>query len=168
MLSTTSEYALRIMIALTEAGGDSMTTEQIGNFTNVPVDYAGKVLQWLGRAQLVRGRRGRGGGFKLSCDPNATSLLDIVNVIDPLQRITSCPLERDQHKDKLCALHRRIDEVIAQLEDSLRSMTLTSVVEEGDGEPSLCQPSNNGGESQPGVSNREVARQPAAGPSQPQ
>lgn len=140
MLSTTSEYALRIMIALTEANGESMTTEQIGSFTSVPVDYAGKVLQWLGRSQLVRGRRGRGGGFKLACDPDKTSLLDIVNVIDPLTRITACPLDRESHRDHLCALHQRLDEVIAQLETSLGSLTLTSVVEGSDGEPALCRP----------------------------
>jgi len=140
MLSTTSEYALRIMIALTESSSDLMTTEQIARITNVPVDYAGKVLQWLGRAKLVRGRRGRGGGFKLLCDPSETSLLDIVNVIDPLTRITSCPLERETHRDHLCALHQRIDDVLALLEESLGGMSLTNVIEDSDGAPALCQP----------------------------
>jgi len=139
MLSTTAEYALRIMIALTESVGGPSTSESIARSTQVPSDYAVKVLQMLGRANLVRAQRGRGGGFQLSCDPKTTSLLDVVSVIDPLKRITQCPLGRPEHDGGLCPLHRRIDEVTAQLESSLRSMTLQSVVDDSTGS-ALCQP----------------------------
>ena len=139
MLSNTAEYALRIMIALTEAGGEPLTSERIADATRVPGDYAVKVLQWLGRASMVRGQRGRKGGFKLSCDPNKTTLLDVVNVIDPLERIESCPLGREQHEEGLCPLHKRLDDVIAILMDSLSQMTLRSVVDGQEG-PAMCRP----------------------------
>ena len=58
MLSTTAEYALRIMIALTETKGGPSTSESIARATQVPSDYAVKVLQMLGRANLVRAQRG--------------------------------------------------------------------------------------------------------------
>ncbi len=140
MLSTTAEYALRIMIHLTEADGEQLTSESIARATKVPTDYTVKVLQWLGRARMVQGQRGRRGGFRLECDPNRTTLLDVVNVIDPLERIVDCPLGRESHKSKLCPLHSRIDEVIALLQGSLGQMTLQSVVD-GTRGPSLCQPS---------------------------
>ena len=139
MLSNTAEYALRIMITLAEAADEPMTSERIAEITRVPPDYAVKVLQWLGRAHLVRGQRGRKGGFRLDCDPKTTSLLDVVNVIDPLERISSCPLGREAHQDGLCPLHSRLDEVVAILIDSLGQMTLESVVNGRQG-PSLCQP----------------------------
>ena len=140
MLSTTSEYALRIMIHLAESNGEQLTSETIAHATKVPADYTVKVLQWLGRARMVQGQRGRRGGFRLECDPNRTTLLDVVNVIDPLERIVDCPLGREAHKSKLCPLHSRIDEVIALLQDSLGQMTLQSVIE-GTRGPTLCQPS---------------------------
>lgn len=138
MLSSTAEYALRIMIALTEADGEPMTSEQIAEMTKVPADYAVKVLQSLGRARLVRGQRGRRGGFRLACDPDETTLLDIVNVIDPLERITECPLGRTAHRGRLCPLHSRLDDVIGILIDSLDGMTLRSVMK-GKRGPALCQ-----------------------------
>jgi Rrf2 family nitric oxide-sensitive transcriptional repressor len=138
LLSNTAEYALRIMITLTEADEDPLTSEQIAEQTRVPSDYAVKVLQWLGRAQMVRGQRGRKGGFKLSCDPNQTSLLDVVNVIDPLERIAACPLGRTAHQEGLCPLHSRLDDVIAILMDSLSRMTLRSVVDGQEG-PAMCR-----------------------------
>ncbi len=139
MLSNTAEYALRIMITLAESSAEPLTSERIADATRVPADYAVKVLQWLGRAHLVRGQRGRKGGFRLDCDPKTTTLLDVVNVIDPLERISVCPLGREAHEDGLCPLHSRLDEVVAILIDSLGQMTLESVVNGRQG-PSLCQP----------------------------
>ena len=140
MLTTTTEYALRIMIHLAESNGEQLTSESIAQATKVPTDYTVKVLQWLGRARMVQGQRGRRGGFRLVCDPNRTTLLDVVNVIDPLERIVDCPLGREAHKSSLCPLHSRIDEIIALLQDSLGQMTLQSVIE-GTRGPALCQPS---------------------------
>jgi Rrf2 family protein len=139
MLSGTAEYALRIMISLTEAGGDAMTSGQIAAATKVPGDYALKILRSLGRAGLVGARRGRGGGFRLGCDPKKTSLLDVVNVIEPLERIRECPLGREAHRSRLCPLHRRLDELIAMLQDSLADMSLQGVVQ-GQPGPALCPP----------------------------
>jgi Rrf2 family nitric oxide-sensitive transcriptional repressor len=139
MLSTTAEYAMRIMIVLTEAGNNPVTSETIAAQAKVPADYSVKVLQMLARANLVRAQRGRGGGFQLDCDPAVTSLLDIVNAIDPLERITTCPLDRTDHTNGLCPLHTRLDEVIVLLQESLRKMTLKSVIEGEEG-PTLCAP----------------------------
>lgn len=140
MLSNTAEYALRIMIVLAEDPDNPQTSAQIAEATKVSGDYAVKILQWLGRAGLVRGRRGRGGGFRLRCDPNRTTLLDIVNVIDPLERITTCPLGRDAHRNKLCPLHSRLDEIIGILTDSLGDMTIQDVIDGAKG-PTLCRSS---------------------------
>jgi Rrf2 family protein len=127
------------MITLAEAGDDPMTSDRIAEAAKVPADYAIKVLQLLGRARMVLGQRGRKGGFRLDCDPSRTSLLDVVNVIDPLGRIETCPLGREAHKEQLCPLHQRLDEVIAILTDSLGKMTIQSVVEGAAG-AALCPP----------------------------
>ena len=156
MLSTTAEYALRIMIVLAESGPEPITSEKIAGMTKVPTDYSVKVLQMLARASLVRAQRGRGGGFHIDCDPATTTLLDVVNAIDPLERITNCPFQREDHSGQLCPLHQRLDEVIVLLQDSFRNMTIKSVIEGSPG-PSLCQP---GTESQPVTPS---ATQPAAG-----
>jgi Rrf2 family protein len=138
MLSSTAEYALRIMIVLAEQKDTAQTSAQIAEATRVSSDYAVKILQWLGRAGMVHGRRGRGGGFTLRCDPDRTTLLDVVNVIDPLERITTCPLGREAHRNKLCPLHSRLDEVIGILSDSLNEMTIQDVIDGAKG-PTLCR-----------------------------
>jgi Rrf2 family nitric oxide-sensitive transcriptional repressor len=137
MLSRTAEYALRIMILLTERK-TSLTAKQIADATLVPAGYTVKVLQQLGRAKLTNGQRGRNGGFILACDPTKVTLLQIVTVIDPLVRITECPLGRTEHQHALCPLHAHIDVTIATFEESLSSRTLQDIVAKSKGN-ALCQ-----------------------------
>lgn len=138
MLSTTAEYALRIMVVLAESKGSPTTSERIASLTRVPTDYSVKVLQMLARGGLVKAQRGRGGGFRLDCEPAATSLLDIVNAIDPLARIDRCPLGRDDKGGDLCRLHARLDEISGFIAERLRAVTLESILEPGGS--ALCRP----------------------------
>lgn len=137
MLSTTAEYALRIMIALAEADGQPITSETLSQRTSVSADYAVKILQQMARASLVHAQRGRGGGFRLACDPTRTTLLDVVNVIDPIERIHTCPLGRPTHQSRLCALHSRLDNAIAVLQSELQALTLEDVAAD-EGRGPLC------------------------------
>jgi len=138
-LSTTAEYALRIMIALTESPEESLTSAQIARATGVPGDYTVKVLQMLARAELLEAQRGRGGGFRLLCEPDRTTLLDVVGAIDPVAPPSKCPLGLKAHESRLCPLHQCIEDARVQLENGLRSMTLQKVVDNAPGS-ALCRP----------------------------
>ena len=138
MLSTTSEYALRMMILLTEANGVPTTCAKLSDGGRIPQQYASKVLNQLRRGGLVKGQRGRYGGFVIGCDSSTTTLLDVVNVIEPLQRITECPLGRSEHTASLCPLHSQIDTAIASLESSLAQLTLRQLVDQAEDLP-LCR-----------------------------
>lgn len=138
MLSSTAEYALRIIITVAGSVGEPLTGEQIAIRTRVPTDYAVKILHQLGRAGLVHGRRGRGGGFRLACDPVKTTLLDVINVVDPLRRIEACPLGNEKHRH-LCPMHRRLDDAIAYVQRTFGEVRLQDVID-SDGQDSLCQP----------------------------
>jgi len=127
-ISQTAEYALRAVVCLAAAPGRSLTTREIAEITQVPVDYLSKVLQRLVRGQLVRSRRGLGGGFTLVHPPTEVTILDVVNAVDPIQRIRECPLHLEEHREGLCPLHRRLDQAMAAIEESLRNTTLAEVM----------------------------------------
>lgn len=137
MLSTTAEYALRIMVVLAEADGAPTTSERIAARAHVPPDYSVKVLQSLARARLVQAQRGRGGGFRLECDPRRTSLLTIVNAIEPIPRITECPIGGTTRNGTLCRLHHCLDDILAHAHDTLERTTLAAVLSP-EGNDSLC------------------------------
>ena len=130
MLSQTAEYALRAMLCLADCAGQPRTVAEIARQAKVPPGYLAKVMQSLVRAGLVTSQRGLRGGFTLRREPSAVTVLEVVDAVDPLRRIDRCPLDRPEHAGRLCALHRRLDEVSAELQDSFRQTTIGSLLEE--------------------------------------
>jgi len=138
MLSQTVEYALRAVAFLGQNVPQAKTTGQIARATKVPPAYLSKVLQELGRAGIVRSRRGVGGGVTLVPAPEELTILEVVNAVDPIQRIESCPLELASHGVRLCPLHRRLDNALKVFEDAFRTTTLAEVLAEPTESIPLC------------------------------
>lgn len=129
MISQTAEYALRAMVYLAMNADQPHTTEEISETTKVPSSYLSKVLQSLRRANLVQSQRGLGGGFVLSRPASETTILAVVNAVDPVQRIRSCPLDLKTHGTYLCALHKRLDDAASQVEKAFAETTLSEILE---------------------------------------
>lgn len=129
MISQTIEYALRAMTHL--AGlepGVSVNSETIAARTKVPQGYLSKILRDLVLAELVNSQRGPNGGFCLVGSADQVSILDIVNAVDPIQRIKRCPLGNPLHVE-LCPLHSRLDNALAMIEREFKRTTLAELLE---------------------------------------
>ena len=136
--SQTAEYALRAVVCLADHPGQALTTAAIAGHTHVPSNYLSKVLQTLARGGLVTARRGLHGGFTLSRPATAMSVLDVVTAVDPVRRIHECPLGAAGHGRQLCALHRRMDDALAQLERAFADIGIGELVKAGKADP-LCR-----------------------------
>jgi Rrf2 family protein len=138
MLSQTVEYALRAAVYLADQAPEPRTAEQIAEVTLVPQAYLSKVLQSLARAGLVTSQRGLHGGFLLARSADELTILEVVNAVDPIRRIRTCPLGLSAHGVRLCPLHRRLDNALATVEDAFRSTTLAEVLAEPSRSVPLC------------------------------
>jgi Rrf2 family transcriptional regulator, nitric oxide-sensitive transcriptional repressor len=138
MFSTTLEYALRAVTWLAARPDEAATTQRIAEATQMPEDYLSKVLQQLVRAGVLDSQRGRNGGFRLARDPAAISMLEVVTAVDPIPRITTCPLGLREHGVKLCPLHRRLDDAYQLVEQAFRSTTLDELISGGKRHAPLC------------------------------
>ena len=139
MFSQTVEYALRAVVHLAHEAPASRTTAQIADATQVPRDYLTKILQGLARGGVVATQRGVGGGVTLGRDPAELTILDVVNAVEPIRRITTCPLGLKTHGVRLCPLHRRVDEAMALVEKAFGGTTLAEVLAEPSESVPLCE-----------------------------
>lgn len=130
MFSQTVEYALRAVLCLAKSPKEPRTAQYIAETMSVPQSYLAKVMQGLVRQGLVNSQRGLRGGFVLVRDPADQSLLEIVNAVDPIKRIESCPLSIESHNVSLCPLHRRLDAAIASVEHAFANTTLQEILDE--------------------------------------
>lgn len=138
MISQTVEYALRAVVYLAMHPG-SHTTDEISIKTKVPASYLCKVLQKLAKSGVVASQRGLGGGFILAKSANEISALDIVRVVDTIERIHSCPLGLAEHGVSLCPLHKRMDNALALFENVFSETTIAEMLEEPNPSISLCE-----------------------------
>jgi len=129
VLSQTAEYALRAIVAIAQDEPAAKTAQEIAQESQVPLDYLSKVLNTLARAEIVRAQRGRGGGFTLASPAANMTVLEVVNAVDPIRRIRSCPLRLKAHATRLCPLHRKLDDAVALVEQAFATATISSLCE---------------------------------------
>jgi len=127
MLTQTVEYALRAMVHLASLDGVAASSGSIAQKTMVPPGYLSKVLRDLVVGGLVKSYRGPHGGFTLSREPGAISILDVVNAVAPFQRIHRCPLGNPNHT-VLCPLHQRLDNAMELIECTFKGTTLAQIL----------------------------------------
>ena len=74
----------------------------------------------------------------LAKTPEELTILDVVNAVDPIRRIQTCPLGLASHGIRLCPLHKRLDNALAMVEEAFGSTTLAEVLAEPSESVPLC------------------------------
>jgi len=139
VISQTAEYALRAVVWLAGHPQRALSTLEISKATKIPGGYLSKVLQGLARSGLVLSNPGRAGGFRLNRAPHDIRVLDVINAVDGVQRIRSCPLGLRSHGTVLCPLHKRLDDAMAMVERAYASSTIAELIAEPSPSTPLCE-----------------------------
>ncbi|MCC6675918.1 MAG: Rrf2 family transcriptional regulator [Phycisphaerales bacterium] len=138
MYSQTAEYALRAMSCLALRPTELVPTTALSIQTRVPSNYLAKVLQLLAAENLIAGRRGVGGGYKLSRSPEHITLLQVINAVSPVHRIDCCPMGLPNHGPFLCPLHRKVDQAAAAVIEIFEGVTLADLINDPLSSKPLC------------------------------
>ena len=138
MLPKTAEYALRAAVWLARAPEKAESADQLAKSICVPRRYLHKVLQDLVKAGLVRSQSGPGGGYRLDCDAESVTILDVINAVGQIERIRACPLNLDSHTS-LCPLHQELDKAYAAMEDAFARVTVAQIVSQPTRISPLCE-----------------------------
>lgn len=141
--SLTTEYALRAVLWLAEHHDSPAGTGQIAEAVKVPPGYLSKVLQTLAKTGVVASSPGRSGGFRLNKDPELLTVMDVINAVDPFQRIERCPLKLENHRTELCPLHRSLDDALGTVQEALQATTIASLMLRAGQAAAFCH-SHNG------------------------
>jgi Rrf2 family protein len=138
MISKTAEYALRAVACMGAQPECPLSANTLAEQTQVPRRYLTRVLQDLCSADMVQSRPGPGGGYKLATSPQKLTILDVINTVEPIQRIKKCPLGLKTHT-KLCPLHAELDRAYAATEQAFASVTIQQLVSSTNPIIPLCE-----------------------------
>ncbi|TWU61855.1 MULTISPECIES: RrF2 family transcriptional regulator [Crateriforma] len=137
MISKTAEYALRAVASMAGCGAP-VSADNLAKQTKVPRRYLTRVLQDLVAHDLVRSRPGPGGGYELTRPTDQLTILDVINIVDPIERIRRCPLGLATHHE-LCPLHAELDKAYAETEAAFSRVTIAALLESTSPIVPLCE-----------------------------
>lgn len=90
--SQTAGYAVLALGCIGSWRGEWVLSKDIHKCTGVPMPYLRKLLFALGKAGLIRTKRGYQGGFVLARAPDEISLLDVVRAVEHEKLAEDCLL----------------------------------------------------------------------------
>jgi len=101
---------------------------EIAKEVGAPANYLGKTLQIYVRSGILQARRGKAGGLRLVADPEELSLWELLEPLQELKVLDTCPLgNEDCSNDRACGIHTRWSAIKSLYTDMLRSTTLESI-----------------------------------------
>ncbi len=126
-MSSTAKYALRAVVFLATSTDRWVKRTEIAKITRVPAEYLLKVLNALDQQSIIESKRGPGGGYRLSRRPEQITALQVINAVDRIPRIKTCPLGLVDHK-ALCPLHKMLDRAYQSIEAAFQKTTIDQLI----------------------------------------
>ena len=136
MISTRGRYALRVMVDLAEQNSeDYLPLSEIAERQEISIKYLEIILKTLVQNGLLKGHRGKGGGYKLTRPPEAYTVGEILELTEGSLTTVAClsPGAEVCSRKGSCRtlpMWRRFD---AMVHDFFFGMTLKDLMED-DGE----------------------------------
>jgi Rrf2 family protein len=95
MISTRGRYALRILLDLAEHQGESdyLPLKEVAERQEISEKYLARIVKSLVQAKILKGSRGKGGGYRLMKAPEDCSLGSVLRVTEGDLSPVSCIVE---------------------------------------------------------------------------
>ena len=91
LVSTKGRYALRVMIDLAaNGGGNYIPMKEIAERQGISLKYLERILPLLVSENMLEGIHGKGGGYRLTRDPSAYSVGEILRAAEGDLAPVSC------------------------------------------------------------------------------
>ncbi len=141
LVSTRGRYALRVMIDLAEhSDGAYVAMKDAAQRQDISLKYLERILPMLVEARLVEGMRGKGGGYRLTREPDEYTLGEILRAAEGGLAPISC-LEKDAApcpRAKECRTLPMWKELDALITDYLDGKTLADLMQRENRAVSKC------------------------------
>jgi len=123
MISTRGRYALRVMLDLAEnSDGGFIAMKEVAERQQVSLKYLERILPLLVEARLVEGVRGKGGGYRLTREPDEYTVGEILRATEGDLAPVAC-LRKDAKacprakKCKTLPMWKELDQLVTRFVD---------------------------------------------------
>lgn len=129
-LTRYSDLSLRVLMYLALRPGHPATIEEIAAAYGISKAHLMKVVHRLGQGGFVETSRGRGGGLRLSRDPEAITVGEVVRHSEERMDLVECfdPATNLCRIEPVCALRSVLEDALDAFLQTLDACTLADLV----------------------------------------
>lgn len=98
-ISTKVRYGLRALAYIAEKSGEGklVRIKEIADDQNISVQYLEQILFKLKNENIIEGKRGPNGGYRLAKEPNEITLHQLYKILEEEDKVIDCN-ESEEHK----------------------------------------------------------------------
>lgn len=139
-LTNLADYAVVLMCEIASAD-NRMSAQDLAASTNIPLPTVSKILNALGRGNLLVSHRGLKGGFALARAANEITAADIIEAIDGPIALTHCtePEEIDCGYVDICGMRPKWQVINRAVRSALADVKLSTLISPVSGEEIAAQ-----------------------------
>ncbi len=136
-LSERANIGLLFIFAVAEGSGNAKSVsiaDVVQHWPFISAGYLEEIVSSLRKAGLVQGKKGKGGGYMLAKSASDITILDILSAIEGPLALMETPTHAKMKGSTFegwCVSRRLWGKVQHNIEETLKSMTLVELVEEG-------------------------------------
>jgi len=130
VLRRNTDYALRIMVDLANRfNGEFISARQLAEDGNFSYQLGCKILQKLHKTGLVKSDMGPKGGFALSREPSAITLMEVITTLQGGIRLNRCLLGgRGCEFEPECEIHTKLTCLQLYIDGYLGGISLQEIL----------------------------------------
>ncbi|MEY2667329.1 MAG: Fe-S cluster assembly transcriptional regulator IscR [Pseudomonadota bacterium] len=132
-LTTKGRYAVTAMLDLVlHSQNTPVTLTEIATRQTISLSYLEQLFSRLRKADLVKGVRGPGGGYRLRQSPDLISIASIIEAVNEPIDSTKCGGEENCQHDSVCLTHDLWAGLSEHIHDYLSKITLADLIAQRD------------------------------------
>lgn len=132
-LTKRSEYGIIAMKYIASLdNGEACSARYIAEHFNLPQEILAKIMQQLVKKGLVRSKKGKHGGYRLTQRPDRITLGDVIMAVEESLNVVDCSTEKGLKCDQmgLCNIENPMKKIQRDLNNYFRSITLVDLEKE--------------------------------------
>lgn len=134
-LTNLADYAVVLMCEMSHTD-ERVSAQDLSAATSIPAPTVAKILNALGRAELLKSHRGLKGGFALARGADEITVADIIEAIDGPISLTHCADtgSSDCCFDDICQMRPRWQVINSAVKGALADVKLSAIASYGTGQ----------------------------------
>jgi len=129
-VSAQLDYALRALVELAQASGETVTRQDLATAQDIPDRYLEDILTRLRRGGIVASRRGHDGGHRLVLDPAVLTVARVAELLDgPIIDVHGMEPEEVAYRGSAEKVRTVWQGMRTNLQDLLESVTVADLAD---------------------------------------